>query len=321
MTTYRTNDTMSYDDGAFGDKLEGYYIIDHICAEEAYPEEDTEKMVICELKNNAGVADAYAFGDQLDLTDKDNYTVVYASGVRILSSVNEYELSELRRVTLADEGKYDIRDLLPHAKIFGDEGIEYVKEQLPKYIEDGEYRRLCEAMLEEHGVFLGSSPASLNHGYASVGGLLTHSFELMKMAYAIATYYNQANDYTIDVDLLCAGALLHDIGKAYDFDLRPNMNVVPYARALPLDHVYFGREYIEEIGEKLGMDPQKVEKVGNMAESHHFNGRYGTGMPFMTPEAELLSYLDSAEHFINWHYDNDITFYDGVPSHSSHTFL
>lgn len=321
MSTKRTNDTTSYGDGAFGEKLEGYYIVDHIDVSEADPEEDTEKMIICVLKNNAGVADAYACGDQLDLTEKDNYSVVYASGVRIISGRNEYELSELRRVTPDDEGKYDIRDLLPHAKISGDEGIEYVKEQLPKYIEDGEYRRLCEAMLDEHSVFLGSSPASLKQGYASVGGLLTHSFELMKMAYAIATYYNQTNDYTIDLDLLCAGALLHDIGKAYDFDLRPDMNVVPYARALPLDHVYFGQEYIQEIGEKLGMDPRKLEKVGNMAESHHFNGRYGTGMPFMTPEAELLSHLDSAEHFINWYYDNDITFYDGMPSHSSHTLL
>lgn len=75
-------------------------------------------------------------------------------------------------------------------------------------------RRLLEVVIERHGDRLRTWPAAVVVHHAYRGGLLEHILKLAEVGSVLATAYDA------DVDLVVAGALLHDIGKldelAYD---------------------------------------------------------------------------------------------------------
>lgn len=62
-----------------------------------------------------------------------------------------------------------------------------------------------------------SAPASMQHHHAYVGGLLTHSVDCAQRALRLAQ-----GDTTVDPHILSFVAVLHDVGKAQEYLVRPN---------------------------------------------------------------------------------------------------
>jgi 3'-5' exoribonuclease len=99
--------------------------------------------------------------------------------------------------------------------------------QLKSYIDkirDKRLHRLVEAIFtQKNQSCMASLPAGITHHHAFNGGQLTHTLEVVRMAIAatdIYMQYSSAKSYVntpIDMDLLVAGALLHDIGKLTEY--------------------------------------------------------------------------------------------------------
>lgn len=134
-----------------------------------------------------------------------------------------------------------------------------------------------------------SCPASTAGHHAELGGLLRHTWEVAAIGRAIARTCNA------DVDLVLAGAMLHDIGKleAYRWDGAFEMT---HAGAL-LGHVTLGMLMFDR---RLDAQPAPTctddERLllQHLIASHHGRQEFGAAMPPMTLEAEVLHYADNA---------------------------
>ena len=59
-----------------------------------------------------------------------------------------------------------------------------------------------------------------------------------------------------------------------------------------LGHIIQGINYIDEIGKKLEINPEKILLIKHMLLSHHYIPEHGSPKAPAFPEAELLHYLD-----------------------------
>jgi 3'-5' exoribonuclease len=138
------------------------------------------------------------------------------------------------------------------------------------------------------------TPGAVRGHHAKLGGLLLHVCEVASIGQQMAKTMRKAN-----VDLVVAGALLHDIGKveAYTVDAK-GLGYDP--RNHLIGHVVLGCLMFSErvaaartSGSMTLSDPQLVE-LQHMILSHHGSLEFGSPVQPMTVEAELLHWADEA---------------------------
>lgn len=139
-------------------------------------------------------------------------------------------------------------------------------------------------------------PGSTRGHHAKVGGLLRHVVEVAMIARSIGRSMRSATGSPADMDLVLAGALLHDIGKveaytvhAGGFDTTPCGHLV--------GHVVLGILMLERrlaaLGEPLCSDEQLME-VQHLILSHHGSLEFGSPVRPMTIEAEIVHWADES---------------------------
>lgn len=149
---------------------------------------------------------------------------------------------------------------------------------LALFYEDGEFRRRYE-----------QCPASVSGHHAALGGLLQHTVEVGAIARTIARACGA------DLELVCAGVLLHDIGKldAYQWD-----GVFDYTEAHYLvGHVVLGALALERRLDEATPPPCTPDErrlLLHLVLSHHGRLEYGSSVPPLTLEAEVLHWADNA---------------------------
>lgn len=134
------------------------------------------------------------------------------------------------------------------------------------------------------------TPGSINRHHAKLGGLLLHTYEVASIA------RNAARTMRADVDLVVAGALLHDIGKVEAYEVSPSgFGYTPCG--LLLGHVVLGALMLERalarLGEPVCSEGQLLE-LQHMILSHHGTLDFGSPVQPMTTEAELVHWADEA---------------------------
>ncbi len=132
-------------------------------------------------------------------------------------------------------------------------------------------------------------PASVQGHHAELGGLLRHTCEVATIGRAIAAISHA------DLEMVFAGALLHDIGKldAYSWE-----GVFEHTECGSLlGHVTLG---ILMLDRRVGEEdlPQCTEMeltlLHHLVASHHGKLEFGAAVPPMTLEAEVLHFADNA---------------------------
>jgi len=102
----------------------------------------------------------------------------------------------------------------------------------------------------------------------------------------------------IDVDLLIAGAILHDLGKVYELTYRRSFDYSDEGRLL--GHILIGIEKVEEKIRQLVDFPEDLSIVlKHLLLSHHGEYNYGSPKRPMTLEAVMLHHLDDLDAKIN----------------------
>jgi 3'-5' exoribonuclease len=132
------------------------------------------------------------------------------------------------------------------------------------------------------------TPGAPRGHHAQIGGLLMHVMEVG------AIVRNAARTMRADVDLVTAGALLHDIGKVETYAIGPAG--FDYTQAgFVLQHVVLGSLMLDRrlraLPTRLLSDPQELE-LHHFIQSHHGVPEHGAAMRPMTLEAELLHWAD-----------------------------
>ncbi|WP_156204463.1 3'-5' exoribonuclease YhaM family protein [Candidatus Syntrophocurvum alkaliphilum] len=146
----------------------------------------------------------------------------------------------------------------------------------------------------------------IHHNYS--GGLLEHTVTVCELCLKTCETYPMLNR-----DLLIAGAILHDIGKIDEY----NIKVVPEytVEGRLIGHIVLGNELITKTINEMRAEgiefPQKLEwMIKHMILSHHGVLEYGSPVVPLFPEAFLLHMMDNldAKMFV---FDEKITTSEG----------
>jgi 3'-5' exoribonuclease len=135
-------------------------------------------------------------------------------------------------------------------------------------------------------------PAAITHHHAYVGGLLEHSVATTRVAHYIAKSY-QSFGMDIDIDLVTAGALLHDIGKLEAYTLNPVPSVVTAGNVI--DHVALGYRILSNLTEEYGLDKKLSLALAHIALSHHGSKEFGSPVLPAIPEAFVVAAADDLD--------------------------
>ena len=142
---------------------------------------------------------------------------------------------------------------------------------------------------------------SLHHAYA--GGLLEHSVSVALGAKHIAEHYP---DFAIpiDMDLVIAGSLLHDIGKTEAYSTAPIPQMTTKGNVI--EHITLGYTMFMRYAESEHLSEDLTLALGHILLSHHGRKEFGSPVLPETPEAMIVSAADDLDFKLSyWKYQID----------------
>lgn len=153
---------------------------------------------------------------------------------------------------------------------------EHVRALLFAFLDD---RPLAQAFLR--------APAakSVHHAYA--GGLCEHTLSVLELGWRVCDHYPQ-----LDRDLITAGCVLHDIGKARE--LLPDGEYTDEGRLV--GHLVMTCQWIREKAARIeGFPPELEWRITHLVAAHHGKLEYGSPKEPVTLEALVVHALDDLD--------------------------
>lgn len=197
----------------------------------------------------------------------------------------QFRVERIRPVMAEDN--VAIEDYVPSACLNGDVMLEEI-EKIIESFEDNELKTLVTAVIGEYREKLLYWPAAKNLHHAVRSGLLMHTLSILRLAKCVCSIYRFVN-----YDLLCSGAILHDIAKIDEMQATSTGIAAEYTvKGNLLGHLVMGAMSVDRIGRALGISEETLTLVEHMLISHHGTPEFGAAKLPMFIEAELLSQLD-----------------------------
>lgn len=123
----------------------------------------------------------------------------------------------------------------------------------------------------------------IHHAY--IGGLLEHTYSVVKLAIKIADHYN------LDKDLMMIGALFHDLGKIKEFEIKPAINTTMEGGLI--GHIIIGNQIFLELKNDIDHFPEDLSiRIQHLIISHHGEKEFGSPEVPKIPEAYALHIID-----------------------------
>jgi 3'-5' exoribonuclease len=133
------------------------------------------------------------------------------------------------------------------------------------------------------------APAAKRVHHAYLGGLVVHTRNVLRLAEAVSKVYENLN-----VDLLMTAAVLHDVGKVYEYDFSRKIDFSTPGRML--GHIVIGYELV---GAKIKSIPDFPESMKlrllHMILSHHGEFEWGSPKQPLFVEALVLHFIDNLD--------------------------
>ncbi len=149
-------------------------------------------------------------------------------------------------------------------------------------------RALVEKIVGDNEAKLRIWPAAQTVHHAYRGGFLEHVLQIARVATTLADVYRA------DVDIVVAGAILHDIGKLQELNYD---NATAYSReGYMLGHISIGMVMVRDASRAIADFPQALlTQIEHIVLSHHGSMEYGSPVEPMTVEAFILSMADDLD--------------------------
>ena len=179
---------------------------------------------------------------------------------------------------------------------------EFLEETFRKLIEEvkrEELRSFLEAVFFTRGLWEKFKvwPAAVTLHHAYTGGLLEHSVSVALGARDIAKHYD-AFKIPVDMDLVIAGSLLHDIGKIESYTIAPVPQITTKGNVI--EHIALGYNMFMNYAELEGLSEDLTLALGHILISHHGRLEYGSPVLPATPEAIIVSAADDLDFKMNY---------------------
>ena len=210
----------------------------------------------------------------------------------------QLEIRKIREVVDSDrQDGFDPTMLLPRSRFPPEKMFEELVELVGREIPGGPLRRLVEKMLGDHRAEWLRHPAAKAHHHAFVSGLLEHTLSMTQNCVYLAHKYAQKYPDLkppLDLGLVAAGAVLHDIGKLKEIDLEPAGPAYTPSGAM-IGHLLLGRDMVRQAAAEVGLDAETLLRLEHLIIAHQRLPEWGSPKPPMTPEALLIHYADDLD--------------------------
>lgn len=264
--------------------VEGFFLVASCCVKMTKKQQPYLDMVLCDPTGEIGAV-FWEYIPDVHGEFSVNTVVKVRGNVSQYNGNDQLRIERIRRTSEADG--ISIADFVPSAEISGEVLYNEIW-ALTESFGDSQYTQLCQAILSKEKEHLLFWPAAFKLHHAMRGGLLYHTLSVARLCESICKIYP-----FIRRDLLLAGAILHDIGKVWEFSVGDAGIANDYSvKGNLLGHLYMGAQEIERVAQEIGMDPQKSLLLQHMLISHHGDPEFGAAVRPMFIEAEVLSQLD-----------------------------
>jgi 3'-5' exoribonuclease len=151
-----------------------------------------------------------------------------------------------------------------------------------------ELRMTVRGVFEEIGETFRWSPAAVSMHHAYRHGLLEHTVHMARACRALLPLYTD-----VDADLALAGILLHDTGKAIEYE--GTLATKRSRRGILQGHVVLGYQLARKHGMKAKLDAERLERLEHIILSHQGEPEWGAAVYAATPEAVFVSMIDNLD--------------------------
>ncbi len=192
----------------------------------------------------------------------------------------------------------DLSDFLPSSARSQAEMIAELRERVEGLAEP--WRGLLSHLLlaEDFLPHFANAPAAKTLHHACVGGLLEHSLSMAHVAALLADHYPH-----VDRDLLIAGALVHDMGKVWEYSFEGSFEVSEDGQLV--GHIARAAFVIEQAAAELdNVSPADVRELVHLVLSHHGTMEWGSPVTPKTLEAILLHQIDLLDSRVQGYFDH-----------------
>jgi 3'-5' exoribonuclease len=267
-----------------GEKAEGFYMIKNF---EVKKTTNGKQYIDIELVDKTGGINAkiWEYTDEKEKIVKDSSIVKVRGEVLEWNGSKQFKINKIRAKITSDP--VEISELVPSAPIKQEEMLKSVNSYIAK-IKDAEIKLLVGNIVSKYKNKLYYYPAAKKNHHSYMGGLLYHTLRMLQSGEKLCQVYG-----FLKTDYIYAGVILHDICKINEMDSDKYGIVSDYTmEGKLLGHIIQGVKEIEIEGEKIGLSREKSIVLQHMILSHHYEPEFGSPKKPMTPEAELLHFLD-----------------------------
>lgn len=267
-----------------GEEVTGYYLVK---AKNVKTSSANKPYIDFTLQDITGEVNAKLWDVKGDVESQYNPGEV----VKIMGTVTQWQQSvQLKLIkirSLLAEDQVDFSQFIPtapiDAQVMLDEILSFVHEMVSEDV-----RRLVLALIDIYKAPLMYYPAAKSNHHAIKSGLLYHILRMLRTAKGLGSVYKNVN-----LDLVYAGIILHDIEKINEMDATEVGVVEGYTKeGQLLGHIIMGIKRIDKTAESLGIDPELSLLIQHLILTHHYEPDFGSPKKPLIPEGELLHYID-----------------------------
>lgn len=218
--------------------------------------------------------------------DRDDFVKVKGL-LQLYQSRSQFTIHKLRRL---EDHEVDLADYFPCSDRDPNEMFAELQQMIAGF-QNQYLHALLDAVFADTGLtsLYKMAPAAKTIHHACRGGLIEHVLSLCALAKITAAHYKN-----IDVDLLIAGVILHDIGKVEELSFSRSFGYS--ADGQLLGHIILG---LRLVGAKIDQVPDFPPKLRSLLEhmilSHHGELEFGSPKVPIFAEALLLHHLDNMD--------------------------
>ncbi|MEE4357354.1 MAG: HD domain-containing protein [Desulfococcaceae bacterium] len=218
--------------------------------------------------------------------------------VRVRAAVSEYRGSlqlSVKEMFFCEKESIDPADFLPVTARNTESMFRRLQATAEECIRDPHIRKLFQFFWDDDDFvrMFKTAPAAKKMHHAYLGGLLEHTLSMSILAKEIAKHYSG-----IRLDILLAGAILHDIGKTREFAYEYSIDYSDEGKLLT--HIVIGCGMLDEkIRQMEGFPEETALLLKHMIVSHHGSREFGSPEPPKIIEAVLLNLIDDIDAKMN----------------------
>lgn len=200
-------------------------------------------------------------------------------------------------LTLVDpeQESIDYSGFLPTSAIPPEELMEALEDLVIEHMKHKPWKTFCRKVLNNDDIrkrLLTAPGAKVVH-HAYIGGLLEHTLQVARGCMAMCDVYPN-----LDRQTLLAGAIFHDLGKAWELTGGLANDYTDEGRLL--GHVQIGQDKLEPFLKRSKTLEEGLKlHLRHLITSHHGEHDFGAPVRPKTPEAFVLHFIDNMDAKLN----------------------